>query len=488
MPFKPDFLWGGAIAANQVEGAWQSEGKGPSIMDHFAVLGGGKRVFTPEIEPGLYYPNHYGIDFFHNYEKDIALLAGMGFTALRLSIAWSRIYPNGDDPEPNEAGLAFYDRVFACLEKHGMEPIVTLSHYETPLHLAKYYGGWRNPALIDFYVRYVTTVLKRYRGKVRYYLTFNEINGVLTSFGAYVGGAMILSEKENTPGVRFLALHHMLVASAKAVKAARTLDPDAKMGCMLIHVPYYPLTASPRDQLAALEENRFFNQMAGDVQALGRYPSWTEALLKKRGIGFALSPEDEAVLREGSVDFVSFSYYMSSCVSADSAVHSSPTEGNLVRGVANPTLKTSEWGWQIDPLGLKYTLLTLYDRYRLPLLVAENGLGAKDEVKNGQIQDDYRIEYLRQHIEAMEGAVEEGVDLFGYTLWGPIDLVSASGGQMSKRYGMIYVDLDDRGTGTGKRIPKKSFDFYRRVIAAGGIPSPLARSAGTEEPFPPVMG
>lgn len=466
MATNKKFLWGGAIAANQVEGAWDKGGKGPSIMDYYSATHKGERRITPTIDPELYYPNRYGIDFYHSFEEDIALFAEMGFSTLRLSIAWSRIYPNGDDESPNEDGLRFYDRLFDCLASHKITPVVTLSHYETPMHLAVKYGGWRNRALVGFFLRYAKTVFERYRGKVKYYLTFNEINSVLVPFGAYINGAMLLSEEENTLSVRVAALHNMLVASAEAVAAAHAIEPSLRIGCMLIHTPFYPLTSSPEDQLAALEENRFFNYLAGDVQAKGAYPYYAKALLEKRGVTLDVSRNDADILRQGKVDFFSFSYYMSSCISAD---RNKNGQGNMMAGVPNPTLKASEWGWQIDPAGFRYTLNSLYERYGLPLFVAENGLGARDEIQNGTVEDDYRIAYLSAHIREMEKAMADGVDVFGYTAWGPIDLVSASGGEMSKRYGFIYVDLDDRGMGSGKRLRKKSFGWYRRVIEAGGV-------------------
>lgn len=468
MALRKDFLWGGAIAANQAEGAWKEDGKGVSIMDCYtASKKGSGRIVTPEINPELYYPNHEGIDFYHNYENDIRLFAEMGFKTLRFSIAWSRIFPNGDDDKPNEKGLYFYDRIFDCLEHYSILPVVTISHYETPMHLCLNYGGWKNRKLIGFYERYATTLFERYGERVGYWMTFNEINSVLVPFGAYINGAMLLSEEENTLSVRVQALHNMLLASARAVKVGHEIKPDMKIGCMLIHTPFYPLTPSPGDQLAALEENRFFNYLAGDVQVFGKYPFYTASLLKKRGVEFTISEKDRECLEDGRVDFFSFSYYMSCCISEDGR---NTAKANIISGQPNPHLKTSEWGWQIDPEGLRYSLNTLYERYGIPLFVAENGLGAKD-VPNSEehIEDDYRIEYLASHIEHLEKAADDGVDIIGYTSWGPIDLVSASGGEMSKRYGFVYVDLDDRGEGSARRIRKKSFGWYKKVIAGNGL-------------------
>ena len=478
MALRKDFLWGGAIAANQVEGAWQEDGKGVSIMDCYTSTSGkGGRLVTPKINPELYYPNHSGIDFYHNYEDDIRLFAEMGFRALRFSIAWSRIFPNGDDEKPNEKGLAFYDRLLDCLEKYSIEPVVTISHYETPMNLCLSYGGWQNRKLIGLYEKYADTLFERYGDRVNYWMTFNEINSVLTPFGAYINGAMHLEKDENTLSVRMQALHNMLLASAHVVKTGHEICPGAKIGCMLIHTPFYPLTPAPEDQLAALEENRFFNYLAADVHVFGKYPFYTRSLLEKRGVNFDISKSDMECLEKGRVDFLSFSYYMSCCVSAEGG---NISDGNLISGIPNPRLKASEWGWQIDPEGLRYSLNNLYERYGLPLFVAENGLGAKDSPdENGYVNDDYRIAYLAAHIEQMEKAALDGVDIIGYTSWGPIDLVSASGGEMSKRYGFIYVDLDDRGEGSARRTRKKSFSWYKKLISENGMSS--AAQSKTEE-------
>lgn len=466
--FPDGFLWGGAVAANQCEGAWNEDGKGPSLADHW--VGGNRttpRRITMELEPNAFYPNHDGVDFYHHYQEDIALFAEMGFKVFRLSIAWSRIYPNGDDALPNEAGLAFYDRVFDELAKYGIEPLVTISHYENPMHLTKKYGGWQNREMIEQYLRFAATVMNRYRDKVKYWIPLNEINAVTVPFGALMCGGMVLSEEENTPHVRYNALHNMLVASAKAVQIGRAIRPDFQFGCMLIYISAYPLTCDPQNVLEAQKFSRQFNYLAGDVQVRGEYPTYAARLFDELGVKLDIRPGDEAVLKAGTVDFYTFSYYMSGCIGEGEGAEEA--KGNIINSKKNPYLKASDWGWQIDPMGLRYALNELYDRYRIPLMVVENGLGALDTVEaDGAIHDDYRIDYLKQHVEQMGQAIQDGVDLRGYTMWGCIDLVSASTGEMAKRYGFIYVDKQDDGTGDYSRKRKDSFYWYRDLIAGNG--------------------
>lgn len=464
MKFPKNFLWGGAIAANQCEGAYKEDGKGLSIQDVMpkGVLG------KPGEEPTEDNLKLIGIDFYHRYEEDIRLFGEMGFKMLRMSIAWSRIYPNGDDAEPNEKGLEFYDKVFDCCKKYGIEPVVTLSHYETPLHLAKKYDGWRDRRLIEFFLRYCRTVFARYRGKVRYWMTFNEINAI-RHFPLM--GAGIWTPKENLSKQDiYQAAHHEFVASAKATRLLHEMIPDAKMGCMVLGALNYPMTPHPDDMTAMMERDRdcmFF----ADVQARGYYPSYIRKEWERERIELQMEPEDEEALKN-TVDYISFSYYMSKCTAADCSKYQKG-KGNLTTGVANPYLKESEWGWQIDPKGLRYTLNYFYDRYQKPLFVAENGLGANDELmeENGQftVADDYRIDYLREHLEQVAKAInEDGVDVMGYAAWGCIDLVSASSAQLKKRYGFIYVDRNEDGTGTMNRYRKKSFYWYQNVIRTNG--------------------
>jgi 6-phospho-beta-glucosidase len=461
--FPQGFLWGGATAANQLEGAYDEGGKGLSIQD---VMPQG--IMSPRVaEPTPDNLKLVGIDFYHRYAQDIALFAEMGFSVFRLSIAWSRIFPNGDDETPNEEGLAFYDRVFDECAKHGIEPLVTISHYETPLHLTEKYNGWVSRELIGFYERYVRTLFDRYGSKVKYWLTFNEINSVL-HFPLMSGGIGTPLDQLSKSDL-FQAAHHELVASALATKIAHEMMPAAKVGCMVISAPIYPLTPNPDDVVEAMKSDHA-NLMFGDVHTRGAYPGYALRYFQENGIELDITDEDRAILTN-TVDFVSFSYYMSMCETADPA-EKVKGAGNLLGGVPNPTLPASEWGWQIDPQGLRIVLNQFWDRWQKPLFIVENGLGAKDQLVDvagvKTVLDDYRIAYLNDHLYQVGEALADGVELWGYTTWGPIDLISASTAQMSKRYGFIYVDRNDDGTGSLDRYKKKSFDWYAQVIATNG--------------------
>lgn len=462
-PFPPGFLWGGATAANQLEGAYDAGGKGLSIQD--VAPRGIKGPRTPAPTPDNL--KLVGIDFYHRYAQDIALCAEMGFKVFRLSIAWSRIFPNGDDATPNEAGLAFYDRVLEELARHGIAPLVTISHYETPLHLAEKYNGWVSRALIGFYARYVRVLFDRYGSRVKYWLTFNEINSVLHE--PFLSGAIDTPKERLSRSDLYRAAHHELVASALATRIAHETIPDAKVGCMLLAMPIYPLTPSPADALAALQADRR-SLMFGDVHARGAYPGYALRYFRENGIALDIADEDREILAN-TVDFVSFSYYMSVCESADPGLKGRG-EGNILGGVPNPSLEASEWGWQIDPIGLRIVCNQLWDRWGKPLFVVENGLGAKDRLVEVDgvktVLDDYRIRYLKDHLVQLGEAIADGVEVLGYTAWGCIDLVSFTTAELSKRYGFIYVDRNDDGTGTLERYKKKSFDWYAEVIASNG--------------------
>ena len=462
--FPENFLWGGAVAANQLEGAYNEDGKGLSIQDVMPHGIKGPRTEKPT-EDNL---KLIGIDFYHRYKEDIKLFAEMGFKVFRLSIAWSRIFPKGDETEPNEVGLAFYDRVFDECHKYGIEPLVTLSHYETPLYLAEHYDGWINPKMIEFYLNYVTVVFKRYKEKVKYWLTFNEINSILNS--PFMSGGIATPKEELTESQLYQAIHHEMVASASAVKIAHEINPDCKVGCMILSMPVYPLSPDPSDVIKAMEESHQ-HDMFTEIHVRGEYPGYMKRYMREHNIEVKFAPGDKEILKN-TVDFISFSYYVSVCATADEEKNIRG-EGNLLGGVPNPTLKASEWGWQIDPQGLRYILNEFWDKYRKPLFIVENGLGARDElVDDGYggktVHDDYRIEYMRDHLKQVEEAIEDGVDVMGYTSWGCIDLVSASTAQMSKRYGFIYVDRNDDGSGTLERYKKKSFEWYKKVIATNG--------------------
>lgn len=482
MKLPDNFLWGGAIAANQCEGAWNEDGKGMSVADvamfkpnvdkkdyvsqwHIDMDDIRKARETDDV---VYYPKRHGVDFYHHYEEDIALFAEMGFKTLRLSIAWTRLFPNGDEEKPNEKGLLFYENVFKCLRKHNIEPLVTLSHYEMPLYLVENYEGWASREVVDMFVKFATTCFERYKDLVKYWLTFNEIDSVFrhpfTTVGIVEDNYASKNEAEEAI---YKALHHQLVASALVTKYAREIIPGAQIGCMVTKTLTYPETCNPEDIYLAMMDNRT-NNLYTDVQVRGKYPLWIKKLWKDKGFEIPILEGDEEILAAHTVDFISFSYYMSMVQS----IHAEKREkvgGNLTTGVKNPYLSTSEWGWQIDPKGLEISLIDLYDRYQKPLWIVENGLGYNDVVnEDGTIEDDYRINYFADHFKAIGHAIENGVEVMGYTSWGCIDIVSASTSQMSKRYGFIYVDVDDYNKGTYKRLKKKSFDWYKKVIETNG--------------------
>lgn len=485
MSFPKNFLWGGAVAGNQCEGAYLEDGKGLSVPD--MLLGGDvntPRTFLPQIDPEAFYPSHESIDFYHRYKEDIALFAEMGFKCFRLSINWGRIYPNGDDATPNEAGIAFYDSLFDECKKYNIEPLVTLCHYEIPWNIVVKYGGFANRKVIDMFVKYATTCFERYRDKVKYWLTFNEINipcmgeggmgdlyglGLMDEADIHSTERIPLNKLKSNIQKTYEALHNEFVASALAIKAGHEINPDFMIGNMIAHVTVYPLTPNPKDIFAALLEDNLKNNFCGDVQVRGEYPTFMFRYFKEKGIDTSfITEEDKKIIKEGVVDFYTCSYYQSGCITIDESVET--TQGNMTKNAKNPYLKASDWGWQIDPDGLRYTLQLLHGRYPdTPLMIVENGFGAFDTVEeDGSIHDDYRIAYFREHIKAMGEAVEDGIPLMGYTTWGPIDLVSAGTGQYAKRYGFIYVDRHDDGTGDFSRSRKDSFFWYKKCIESNG--------------------
>lgn len=470
--FPDGFLWGGAVAAHQVEGGWNLDGKGASVVD---VLSGGAvdkdRIITDGVQDNVFYPNHDAVEFYQRYRGDVALLAEMGFKCFRTSIAWTRIFPNGDEAEPNEQGLQFYDDLFDELIKHGIEPVITLSHFEMPNHLVKEYGGWRSRKIVDFFVRYAEVVMKRYQHKVKYWMTFNEINNQknyqFPLFG-YCCSGVIFTEDEKPEQTMYQVVHHQLVASAKVVKLGHAINPEFKIGCMIAFIPIYPYSCAPEDVLFANQSmrDRF---LFGDVHVRGEYPAYIHQEWQSKGYHIEMDPTDEQTLKEGCCDYIGFSYYMSVAVSATNKGESNGLTG-FPGSVPNPHVKASDWGWQIDPVGLRYSLNTLYERYKKPLFIVENGFGAIDKVEqDGSINDDYRIAYLQAHVSEMKKAVlEDGVDLIGYTPWGCIDCVSFTTGEYKKRYGFIYVNKHDDGTGDMSRARKQSFYWYKGVIESNG--------------------
>lgn len=479
--FPEGFLWGGATAANQCEGAWNEDGKGMSVADC--------STYKPKVDPKDYVAQHgitdadikaamesddvslygkrHGVNFYHRYKEDLDLFAEMGFKVLRVSIAWTRIFPTGVEEEPNEKGLLFYEDLFTEMRKRNIEPLVTLHHYEMPLYLSNNYDGWYQRPVIDMFIKFCKVVFKRYKDLVKYWLNFNEIDSVFRHPFTTIGLVTDRYPKEELEEIIYQSLHHQFVASSLATKYMREIIPGAQMGCMLTRTLTYPENCDPRNCILALKDNRD-NYFYSDVQVFGEYPKFIKNQLEKKGINIKMEPGDEEILKLYTVDFVSFSYYMS-LVSSIDAEKREKVNGNISTGVKNPYLDVTEWNWQVDPIGLQYSLIDIYDRYRKPLFIVENGLGNKDKVEDdGSIIDDYRIAYFRDHIQAIADAVEDGVDVMGYTPWGCIDLVSMSTCQISKRYGFIYVDADDLGNGTYNRKKKKSFDWYKKVISNNG--------------------
>ncbi|TLG74307.1 glycoside hydrolase family 1 protein [Culicoidibacter larvae] len=482
MSFPKDFLWGGATAANQYEGGYREGGRGLATSDVYT--GGALNVarqityVLPDgttgkmdqhdempanakgyIDENLYYPSHVATDFYHHYKEDIALFAEMGFNCFRLSLSWSRIFPNGNDSEPNEAGLQFYEDVFDELLKYNIQPVVSINHFDVPMHLADEYDAWSDRRMIDWYTNYTNVLFTRFKDKVKYWMTFNEIN--------LLNGYPLLGTHKTDDQTRYQAMHHMFLASAQAVINGKKINPDFQIGMMCAYILTYPETCNPEDVQKNIDEERNLKYFFSDVQVRGYYPSYKLKEFERNGVVIKKEQGDDEILRQGVVDYIGFSYYNSGVTSVNNR---ELTDGNVSKVVPNKYLSQSEWGWPIDPKGMRISLNLLWDRYQIPLFVVENGLGAVDSVEaDGSINDDYRIEYLADHIQEMKNAIElDGVDLFGYTPWGCIDLVSAGTGEMKKRYGFIYVDLDDKGQGSLKRSKKKSFYWYKKVIATNG--------------------
>lgn len=475
MSFPKNFLWGGALAAHQFEGGVLESSKGLSVADVMtAGAHGVPRVITDGVVEGNYYPNHVGIDFYHRYKEDIAMFADLGFKCFRTSIAWSRIFPTGFEAEADEEGLQFYDDVFDELLKYGIEPVITLSHFEMPYELAKKNGGFMSRDTVDRFVTFAEVVFKRYKNKVKYWMTFNEINNQMnyhndifgwTNSGAHFG------DYPNPEEAMYICGHHTLVASALAVKVGKEINPDFLIGNMIAMVPIYPFSCRPEDVLLAnqaMHDRWFFC----DVQARGHYPRYALKMFERKGFNIPITEEDKKILAEGTVDYIGFSYYMSNVVDSqkEQADLSSSIEVSNPYNVKNPFIKESDWGWAIDPVGLRYALNAFYERYELPLFIVENGFGAIDvKEADGSVHDQYRIDYLRSHIQEMEKAInEDGVELMGYTPWGCIDCVSFTTGEMKKRYGFIYVDRDNEGNGSLERSKKDSYDWYKQVTASNG--------------------
>lgn len=471
--FPKDFLWGGAVAACQIEGAYDVDGRGLSTSDLRAYDPNLKRANIKkeggDTRSGIkaaiqdktsYFPKRYGIDFYHTYKQDLALLKELGLKAFRTSISWSRIFPNGDEEQPNEKGLQFYDQLIDEIIKNGMEPIITMSHYDFPIHLVTEYGGFANRNVIDFFVNYAKVLLQRYKGKVTYWIVCNQVNLVpAVQFGSL---GIYEDQSNHMEELMYQAVHHQFIAGAKVVKLAREIDPNAKMGTMVADGTFYPATCNPEDVILTLKKNRMQYYFT-DVQLRGEYPGYALRYFKENNIQLDMRPQDLALLKTHTMDFLAVSYYYSKIVDARKNTME-PFDGEQ-----NPYLKPTPWEWRADPLGLYNSLSQYWDRYQKPLMIAENGLGALDVVeKDGSIHDEYRINYLQQHITQVKECIKDGAHIFAYLSWAPIDIVSSSSAEMSKRYGYIYVDLDDYGKGSGQRMKKDSFFWYQHVIQTNG--------------------
>lgn len=465
--FPEHFLWGGAIAANQAEGAWDVDGKGPSVADieELPKEYNRKEVFNfkhtlEDLDAHLHdkegnYPRRRGIDFYHTYREDLALMQEMGFKCFRTSIAWTRIFPTGEEEEPNEAGLKYYEDLIREMIRDGMEPVLTLSHYEMPLHLVQKYGGWYDRRLIALFLRFARVVLERFHKQVKYWIVINQINSF--GWGAdFPGLGLVQNSHEDMLEARYQSLHHQIVASALVKQYAKSLDLELKIGCMNGCRMRYPATCDPKDALASYQYNQMNQFFYGDVLLRGEYPGYTWKMFEDKGWNIAMEEEDFRIIKENTADFFSFSYYATGICSYENGLGE------------NPLLEKSEYGWTIDVTGIRYLLNVYWDRWRKPLFIAENGLGTFDKVEDGEIHDDYRIAYVEAHLKEIKKAICEGVNCFGYAAWAPIDLISCSQGEMDKRYGFVYVDLDNFGQGSGKRFKKDSFYWYKHVIETNG--------------------
>lgn len=481
MKFPQDLLWGSASADMQYEGGFNEGGKQPSTHDYITAgnqqeprkltyrmpdgtigrahtqLGRDTSLpknAVPYIVPGEYYPSHQSVDFYHHYKEDIRLLAEMGLNCMRFSICWARVFPQGDELQPNEEGLAFYEAIVDECLKYDIEPLITICHDEMPVYLAEHYNGWMNRKTIGFYLNLCKALFERLAGKVKYWLTFNEVN-ILHGYSRF-------GVHEDSLQVKFQCSHHIFLASSLAIKMGRELMPNAKFSAMFAESPFYAETCNPADVLANVEQNRM-SSFFTDVMVRGYYPSYQKYIFEQQGIEIQTEPEDVEILQKNTLDFISFSCYRSAVASAGN------TDYRKAMG-KNPYLKKSAWGWAVDPYSLRYVCNMLWERYQIPVFIVENGLGAEDHPdENLYVEDDYRIAYLNDHFLEIKKAIEiDGVEMLGYTMWGGIDLVSLSTGEMKKRYGWIYVDMDDAGLGSKKRVPKKSYYWMKDFLATKG--------------------
>lgn len=472
MKQEKQIFWGGATSAAQSEGNYLADGRQPSNFDFLPLddrrlkaVYKNQSASILESRGDEIYPGRNGNDFYHHYQEDIALLKELGANSFRFSISWSRIFPTGEEEAPNEAGLQFYENILTELERLQMEPIVTLSHFEIPLHLVKKYNGWENRKVVELFLHYAETVLQRFKGRIKYWIPFNEMNMVLHI--PFIGGGILFEEGKDNLSIQYQAGHHQLLANALSIEAGKRIDPDNQFGAMLAAGKTYAYTCDPKDVFAALQQEKE-NLLFSDVQVFGEYPRFFSHFIKDKQLNLTIYPEDREALQKNTVDFVSFSYYSSACTAAEeNGIDRVATNGYTT--LRNPYLPKAKSVWQDDPLGLRITLNQLQDRYHKPLFIVENGIGTQDDFVDGKVHDDYRIHYLKEHVKNMKLAMEEdGIDLMGYLMWGIIDLPSVSEGKISKRYGVIYVDQDDENNGSHQRYKKDSFTFYQKVIASNG--------------------
>ena len=470
--FPENFLWGGAFSAKQIEGGVEKSGKGLSVADiqdfnptadrtkvkgDFSMKEILDRIEHPE---RYYFPKKFGIDFFHTFKEDIVLLKELGLKCLRVSIAWSRIYPTGVEELPSEQGLKFYDALFDELVKNGIEPIVTIMHDDMPMNLALNHGGFLNREVIDRFVNYAQVVLERYKYKVTYWIVFNQIN--LTRVGLTSLG-IIHDQVENLMEAKYQAVHHKFVACARVVALGRKINPAFQFGGMLADFLVVPFSCKPKDVELAMEKNQMTMFFYTDVQLRGEYPGYALKYFQENDYDIRVEAGDLEIIQANTLDYLAISYYNSSAVDAEK-------NGMAIGDVTkNPYLEANPWGWTINPEGLYYCFSQYWDRYEKPLMIAENGFGQIETLdEHKQIHDDYRIDYLKSHLKALQKSIEHGVEVFAYCSWSPIDSVSSGTSEMSKRYGYIYVDQDDLGKGTKKRYKKDSFYWYKRVIETNG--------------------
>jgi len=462
-PFPKDFLWGASTSAYQVEGASLTHGKGPSWQDVKEI---------PEGTSGL----EVCADHYHHYKEDVALMAEMGFKVYRFSISWSRLLPEGTG-RINQEGIDFYNNLIDECLKYDIIPLVTMFHFDMPAALDER-GSWSNPDSVDWFVEFATLMYKSYGDRVKYWLTINEQN-MLTLVGPVIGTLHIPEGCTNEIKEIYQQNHHMLVAQAKAMVLCHEMVEDGKIGPAPNISLVYPASCKPEDVIASQNSNAIQSWLYLDMSVHGVYNNLVWAYLEEHDATPTFAPGDEEALKNGNPDFIGFNYYNTSTVEdyslLDTEVKSTKTDQQNRGGVQgfyksfrNPNLGTTEFGWEIDPVGFRATVREIYSRYRLPLIVTENGLGAYDTLtEDGKVHDPYRIEYLRKHIEQVQLAITDGVEMMGYCPWSAIDLISTHEGAV-KRYGFIYVDREEFDLKSLDRYRKDSFFWYKDVIASNG--------------------